>query len=68
MPAMARDTEFDDRLLTIPEAIDALRIGASLFYKLAANGTIRTLKLGSRTLVPHEEIRRLIDEAAGRDS
>lgn len=59
------DTEFDDVLLTIPEAIKALRIGSSHFYKLMALGTIRPLRLGSRTLVPRSEIRRLITQATG---
>lgn len=60
---MARDTEFDDQLYTIQEAVEALRIGRTHFYKLMASGTIRPLKLGSRTLIPRREITRIIDEA-----
>lgn len=52
-----------NQLLTIPEALKALRIGKSSFYKLTAKGRIRTLRLGGRTLVPEREIDRLIREA-----
>ncbi|WP_293054920.1 helix-turn-helix domain-containing protein [Mycobacterium sp.] len=54
-----------NRLLTIPEALEALRIGKSSFYKLTAKGEIRTLRLGGRTLVPEREIDRLISTALG---
>lgn len=56
----------DLTLLSIPEATEALRIGPSHFYKLMAAGTIRPLRLGSRTLIPRSEVRRLIREATGR--
>ncbi|ORA27404.1 helix-turn-helix domain-containing protein [Mycobacterium aquaticum] len=58
--------EFDDHLYTIPEAIEALRIGSSHFYKLMQTQVIRPLRLGSRTLIPRREISRLIREATGR--
>jgi len=51
------------RILTIPEAIEALRIGKSSFYKLTSSGQIKTLRLGGRTLVPEREIERLINSA-----
>ena len=56
-----------NRLFTIPEALQALRIGKSSFYKLTARGEIRTLRLGGRTLVPEREIDRLISAALGED-
>jgi excisionase family DNA binding protein len=56
----------DVGLLTIPEAIEHLRIGPSHLYKLMTGGTIRPLRLGSRTLIPRAEIRRLIAEALDR--
>ena len=56
-----------NRILTIPEAIAALRIGKSSFYKLTAEGRIRTLRLGGRTLVPEREIERLISAAIAGD-
>ncbi|TLH49149.1 hypothetical protein C1S80_28795 [Mycolicibacterium aubagnense] len=52
-----------DRLLTIPEAIVALRIGRSHFFKLKREGVIGTVRLGARTLVPQREITRVINEA-----
>ncbi|HUH70314.1 MAG TPA: DNA-binding protein [Mycobacterium sp.] len=58
----------NDRLLTIPEAIAALRIGRSHFFNLKRQGRIRTVRLGSRTLVPQREITRIIDEALGQTS
>lgn len=65
-PGMARDTEFDDVLLSIPEAVDALRIRPSHLYKLMQENTIRPLRLGRRTLIPRSEIRRLIAQATAR--
>ena len=56
-----------NRLFTIPEALQALRIGKSSFYKLTAKGEFRTLRLGGRTLVPEREIDRLISTALGAD-
>lgn len=57
-----------NRLLTIPEALQVLRIGRSSFYKLTSKGKIRTLRLGGRTLVPEREIDRLISAALGDDA
>ena len=56
------------RILTIPEAIEALRIGKSSFYKLTSSGQIRTLRLGGRTLVPEREIERLINSAVTEEA
>lgn len=61
-------TDLDDlALLTIPEAVAALRIRSSHFYKLLADSVVRPRRLGHRTLIPRWEIRRLIDEATGRE-
>lgn len=57
----------DDRLYTVVEAAEALRIGRTHFYGLMAEGRIRPLRLGSRTLIPRSEIRRWISEATGRE-
>ncbi|OBA92990.1 hypothetical protein A5666_00160 [Mycolicibacterium fortuitum] len=58
--------EFDDELYSIPEAVEALRIGSTHFYRLMQEGVIHPLRLGRRTLIPRSEIRRLITEATGR--
>lgn len=50
-------------LLSIPEAIDELRISRTQLYRMRAQGRIRVVKLGHRVLVPYKEIERLIDEA-----
>ena len=52
----------DDRLLTIPEAISALRISRTHFFRLKRQGVIVGMRLGHRTLIPQREIARLIDE------
>lgn len=52
----------DDRLLTIPEAIQALRISRTHFFRLKRRGEIVGMRLGYRTLIPSREIARLIDE------
>ncbi len=51
-----------DQLLTIPEAIQALRISRTHFFRLLRNGTITPMRLGHRTLIPRREIQRLISE------
>lgn len=52
----------DDRLLTIPEAIQALRISRTHFFRLKRRGEIVGMRLGHRILIPSREITRLINE------
>ncbi|WP_117422651.1 helix-turn-helix domain-containing protein [Mycobacterium marinum] len=52
----------DDRLLTIPEAIERLRISRTHFFRLKRQGVIVGIQLGYRTLIPEQEIARLIAE------
>lgn len=47
---------------TIPEAAKALGIGKDLAYRLAREGTLRTVKLGRRTLVPRKAVEALLSE------
>ncbi|RIS51934.1 DNA-binding protein [Mycobacteroides abscessus] len=51
-----------DELLTIPEAIEKLRISRTHFFRLKRQGVIVGMRLGHRTLIPSREIARLIDE------
>lgn len=51
-----------DRLLSIPEAIEVLRISRTHFFRLMRQGTIVPMRLGGRTLIPMREIQRLISE------
>lgn len=52
----------NDELLTIPEAIERLRISRTHFFRLKRRGEIVGIQLGYRTLIPQREIARLIDE------
>ncbi|MDO3096589.1 helix-turn-helix domain-containing protein [Mycobacteroides abscessus subsp. abscessus] len=45
-----------------PEAIQALRISRTHFFRLKRQGVIVGMRLGHRTLIPSREISRLIDE------
>jgi excisionase family DNA binding protein len=50
------------RLLhTIPDAGEQLGIGRSTLYELLASGVIQTVKIGRRTLIPHDELVRYVD-------
>lgn len=53
-----------DRLLSIPDAADALGIGRSMLYGEISAGRIRTLKVGRRRLVPSTAVREYIETAA----
>lgn len=55
-----------DSLLSLPEAAYELRVTTRHLRTLRKQGVIRTVHLGSRVLVPHREILRLIDEALGQ--
>jgi excisionase family DNA binding protein len=54
------------RLLhTIPDAGEQLGIGRSTLYELMAAGVIQTVKIGRRTLIPHDELVRYVDRLKG---
>jgi excisionase family DNA binding protein len=56
---------FANRLAVSPrEAAAALGVGHDTIYRLLNDGTIRSIKLGSRRLIPTSELRRLLEEAA----
>jgi excisionase family DNA binding protein len=48
----------------VNDACRALGISRATLYKLAAQGKIRFIKIGGRTLVPESEIDRLAAEGA----
>lgn len=50
----------------INEAAEVLALSRSRFYELVAEGRIRTLKEGARTLVRRSELERYLDELDGR--
>lgn len=53
-----------DRLLSIPEATEALGIGRSMLYQEINGGRIRTVKVGRRRLVPSGAVRDYMARAA----
>jgi len=63
-PFKDTDLPSQDRIepitVRIPDACRMLGIRRSKFYELIAEGEIRTLKLGSATLVPVEGIKALV--------
>lgn len=63
MDAETNEATGDDWLYTVPQALEALRISRSHFFKLRRQGVITTIKLGHRTAVPRREISRLIAQA-----
>lgn len=53
----------------IPDAQSQLGVSRSLLYKKIASGEIQTVKIGSRTLIAHDELVRYVDQlkAAAND-
>lgn len=47
---------------TIPDTCRRLGIGRTLVYDLLKQGKLRSIKLGSRTLIPEIELQRLVAE------
>ena len=63
---MAGDNHMLDRekiAYTVPEALAAIGIGRTNFYKLARDGKIDLRKVGGRTLATAASLRRLLEEA-----
>jgi hypothetical protein len=48
---------------TVPEALAAIGIGRTNFYKIAREGRLDLRKVGGRTVVTAVSLRRLIEEA-----
>ena len=51
----------DKLAFSVAEATRATGVGRSTFYELMASGKLRAIKLGSRTLIPAEELRRFME-------
>lgn len=47
---------------SINEAAKALSVGRTTIYELIKRGRLKTIKLGRRTLVTVESVRRLVEE------
>ena len=50
--------------VTVPNALNITGLGRTKFYELIAEGRIKTLKIGTRTLVVYESLRALIEGGA----
>ena len=48
----------------VPEACAAIGISKAMLYKLAAQGKVRLVRIGGRTVVAEAEIDRLVSEGA----
>lgn len=46
---------------TVNDACRRLSISRTTIYQLIADGHIRTFKLGARTLIPEDELRKFVD-------
>lgn len=44
----------------IPDACQRLGIGRSMLYELIKSGEIRTVKIGTRTLIPEADLQKVI--------
>ena len=52
------------RALTVRDALKTYSIGRTFFYRLVAQGRIKTVKIGSRRLVPVDQMEALISGGA----
>ena len=62
------DTKFDirDCQFSIKEAAAHLKVSRSYFYQLIHDKQIKVAKLGTRTIVPGEEVHRFVKAIAAR--
>jgi excisionase family DNA binding protein len=51
-----------DRVSRVEEVADLTGLSVSAVYKMFADGRIRTIKLGTRRVVPADEMRRILTE------
>ncbi len=57
----SRDFDMEPLALSINETAKALSLGRTSIYSLIGDGRLEAFKLGRRTLVKADSIRRLID-------
>ena len=49
-------------LLTVPEACDALRISKWSLYRLIQDRKLKTIKIGTRRLIAHDDLKILVGQ------
>lgn len=59
----APESSAPETVLTVPETAERLKISRSLVYKAISDGTLRSVRIGKRRLIPVSEVQRLIDSA-----
>ena len=62
--AAAATPQAPETVLTVQEAAERLKISRGLVYSAIKDGTIRSVRIGKRRLIPTGEIQRLIDSAS----
>jgi excisionase family DNA binding protein len=60
MQTKATNSSTGRRAYQVKEAVDTYRISKSTIYKLMATGTLRSVKVGGRRLIPVEALEALI--------
>lgn len=56
-----------DKLYTVKDALDVLKISKANLYRLMKDGKINPIKLGKRTLFKESELERFIADLNGHD-
>ena len=60
---MSANTQSPERLAVgVEDATNMIGIRKTKFYQLVNEGRIRTFKVGRKTLVPTEDLRRFVEE------
>jgi excisionase family DNA binding protein len=54
--------QFNQRVLTVGEFIRAYRLGRTSTYKLINNGSLRTIRIGKRRLIPVDAAEQLLKQ------
>jgi excisionase family DNA binding protein len=62
--AVTATPQAPETVLTVQEAAERLKISRGLVYAAIKDGTIRSVRIGKRRLIPTGEIQRLIDSAS----
>ena len=55
-----RFTDMDELLVSVDSAAEALGLRRSMLYELLAKGQLRSVKVGSRRLIPAEALREFV--------
>ena len=61
---MLEKAQTEKRAYRVNEAVAAYRLSRSTLYKLMAEGTLRTVKVAGRRLIPRDAMEALIAEGA----